>query len=141
MTPRTILTMLAILVPTTLGAALPPCAEDERMRKATDVVQISVESVEIPAGIGQPSTTVYCAVTGTVVRVFRGSAKTGDNVGVRVLCYTDAVGAGWVTDPKALEDAKVIEVHALNGEPVRGGASVAILPGPTAEMTWEPSCK
>ena len=134
------LILIAALVPTALGAALPPCASDQWMRRATDVVQVEVTRVEVPTGIGQPNSTVNCPVSGVVRRAFRGVVQVGETITFGVLCYTDAVGGGRITNPEALRKASFLEVHMMNGQPVHNGPSVLILDALTDQIAWQPEC-
>ncbi len=137
----TALTLLAVLAPTALTAALPPCAQDREIRTATDVVQIKVTRVDVPPEVGQEGATVMCPVRGEVVRSFRGGFTVGDEIDFTVLCYTRMVGGAYITSPDALLDARVIEAHLIEGQPVWNGPSVQILAEATDEIAWKPFCK
>ena len=128
------------LIPTALGAALPPCASDKFMRQATDVVQVEVTDVQIPAEVGSTNSYVKCPVQAVVRRVFRGTSAPGQTVNFGVLCWTDAVGPGWITDPSALKSARILEVHMINGQPVGKGPSVLILDTFSDAIVWRPEC-
>lgn len=134
------LTLALALIPTALGAALPPCASDKFMREATDVVQVEVTDVEIPANVGAANSYVKCPVQGVVRRVFRGALSPEQTVEFGVLCWTDAVGPGWITNPAALKTAKFLEVHMVNGQPVGKGPSVLILDAVSDAIVWRPEC-
>lgn len=128
------------LIPVAVGAALPPCASDQFMRQATDVVQIEVTGVQIPAEVGAANSYVNCPVQGVVRRVFRGTMKDGQSVSFGVLCWTDAVGPGWITNPDALKAARFLEVHMINDQPVDKGPSVLILDAFSESIIWRPEC-
>ena len=134
------LVLALALIPTALGAALPPCASDKFMRQATDVVQVKVTDVQIPSEVGAANSFVKCPVQGVVRRVFRGALAQGQTVKFGVLCWTDAVGPGWITDPAALKSVRVLEVHMIDGQPVGKGPSVLILDTVSDAIVWRPEC-
>jgi len=131
---------LTIVFSTAIGqAALPPCAADQRVREATDVIQIEVSQVAVPVGY-ETMDQATCTVTGHVVRVFRGAMTKGASVVVPVTCHSTAAGGGVIYAPDGLKEAKVLELHMLRNRPIQAGPGIVRLDAPTDEIAWTPNC-
>ncbi len=126
------------------GAALPPCAIDELIRRADAVVQITVVRVVAPVVAEGAQGPYWCGVTGDVARSFRGGLATGARIDVHVPCgrATPMPGPTEVTPEEKLRKAPVLELHLRrDGGLAAHGAGVAVLDAPTDAMVWEPNCK
>lgn len=131
---------LTIAFSTATGqAALPPCAADQRVREASDVIQIEVTQVAVPVGY-ETMDHATCTVTGQIVRVFRGALTKGASVIVPVTCHSTAVGGGVIYSPEGLKKAKVLELHMLRNRPIQAGPGIVALEAPTEDIAWEPNC-
>jgi len=131
--------LAAALAAPAARAVLPPCAQDEYVRSATDVIQMTVKTVLVPPG-HEDMDIARCAVSGTIVRVFRGNLKVGDEITLDIVCHSNLVGGTMYMPPKALRQAKALEVHLSEGAPIQLGQGILTLAAPTDEMVYEPFC-
>ena len=103
------------------------------------MVQLSEQQVT-RTGLGQ------CAMTGRVVRSFRGDLALGTTVQTSFACADDAVEPsvnGYEWDPAMVAGARAVELHSLGGGtgPSGYGAGLVLLDAPTDTIARDGFCR
>lgn len=135
--------LCAALLPFPTGAALPPCAIDDLMRGATDVVQVWIGRVDVPTKVGQDGAFAACTVHGAVLRSFRGRHSVGGQIRVDVPCWDDtgSVGGASIVGAERLKRMRFVEFHMNGVSPVQGGAGVIEIAAASDAIQWTPECE
>lgn len=119
-------------------AVLPPCAYDDLISAAVDVVQLDDLSL-IENG---PDS--MCQMVGNVVASFRGRFEPDQRLRFSVPCDArrpPTVGPTIYHATDSLEVAEWIEVHFNDEGEIAGyGGGLIVLENPSEEISWRPFC-
>lgn len=110
---------------------------DQMVAEAVDVVQLDA------AKIGAPDANGNCSISGHISRVFLGMLQVEGWLETAAPCdnVQGMVGPVMWTDPGALAQAKVIELHLAPGGSIAGyGSGIALLDALTETPAWKPLC-
>lgn len=130
------LAAVCVIWGSTAQAMLPPCANDQMIAGATDVVQI-VEPV-----VSGPDARGMCDLRGVIARSFRGSLVVRDKLALTLACANvdGLVGAQMYRDPDAMRNAVAIELHLQSGGVAGYGAGLFVLAALTETVQWQTEC-
>lgn len=120
-------------------AVLPPCAYDDLVSAATDVVQLEALSLR------EDGPNDMCQMEGNVIASFRGRFEIGQRLRFSVPCDIDRpplLGPTIYHATDALDAANWVEVHFNDqGEIAGHGDGLVVLEAPTEEIFWRPYCQ